>query len=74
MIAFLTSGFASRSLATGQYGERRPIMPVADGTGEIVEIGEDVTQFQAGDRVSGAYFPGWINGDVAPERRFDMPS
>ena len=43
-------------------------MPVADGTGEIVEIGEDVTQFQAGDRVSGAYFPGWINGDVAPEK------
>jgi NADPH:quinone reductase-like Zn-dependent oxidoreductase len=53
----------------GQYvGQPTPIIPVVDGVGEIVETGEGVTRFRVGDRVTSAYFPGWIEGEIAPEK------
>lgn len=56
----------------GQYmGERVPIVPVADGVGEVVEIGEGVTRFHLGDRVTGAYYPAWIEGEITPQKVTD---
>lgn len=52
----------------GDYGPRNPVVPVADGVGEIVELGAGVTQHQIGDRVATAYFPGWIEGEPTPEK------
>jgi NADPH:quinone reductase-like Zn-dependent oxidoreductase len=48
--------------------ERGPVIPVADGVGEVVETGEGVTRFRVGDRVTGNYFPDWIEGGIAPEK------
>ena len=56
----------------GDYmGERVPIVPVADGVGEVVEIGEGVTRFHLGDRVTGAYYPAWIEGEITPQKVTD---
>src|SRR5215216_5669315 len=53
----------------GHYlGERVPIVPVADGVGDVVELGEGVTRFRVGDRVTGAYYPFWAEGDIAPQK------
>ncbi|WP_322039093.1 NAD(P)-dependent alcohol dehydrogenase [Burkholderia diffusa] len=38
------------------------LIPVADGAGEVVETGRDVTRFKPGDRVINTYFPHWIDG------------
>jgi len=40
-----------------------PVVQVADGAGEIVEIGKDVTRFRVGDRVMTNYATRWIDGE-----------
>jgi len=53
----------------GHYlGERIPIVPVADGVGEVVEVSEGVTRFRVGDRVTGTYYPFWTEGEIAAEK------
>lgn len=41
-----------------------PRVPNSDGAGEIVEVGEGVTRWKAGDRVCGCFFQGWIDGGI----------
>lgn len=43
-----------------------PRIPLSDGVGKVVALGEGVTRFQTGDRVAGTFLPGWIDGDVTP--------
>ncbi|MGW4897842.1 zinc-dependent alcohol dehydrogenase family protein [Kitasatospora sp. NPDC004240] len=38
------------------------VVPVADGAGEVLAVGEGVTGVRAGDRVAGALFPSWQDG------------
>ena len=40
--------------------ERR--IPMADGAGEVIEVGENVTKFKRGDNVVSTFFPTWENG------------
>ena len=48
--------------ATGEL----PLIPVSDGVGEVVGVGEGVTDIAVGDRVSPTYFQNWDGG--APTR------
>lgn len=41
---------------------RDPFVPVADGAGEVVAIGEGVTSVKIDDRVAGVVFPQWADG------------
>lgn len=43
-------------------------IPLSDGAGEVVELGEGVTRFAVGDRVVGTYFPRWIDGPPTPDK------
>lgn len=43
------------------------VVPLSDGAGEVVAVGEAVTRFAIGDRVSCAYFPHWRDGRITPE-------
>jgi NADPH:quinone reductase-like Zn-dependent oxidoreductase len=53
---------------TGRYGDMRlPIIPLSDGAGEIVAIGEGVTRWKLGDRVAGLFFQGWSTGPFRRE-------
>ena len=49
------------------------LIPVADGAGEIVETGRDVTRFKPGDRVINTYFPRWIDGPPTPQKVSGSP-
>ncbi|HEX6552589.1 MAG TPA: NAD(P)-dependent alcohol dehydrogenase [Ktedonobacteraceae bacterium] len=41
---------------------RPDVIPVSDGAGEVVAVGEGVTRAKAGDRVAGAVLPYWTDG------------
>jgi NADPH:quinone reductase-like Zn-dependent oxidoreductase len=46
---------------------RETIIPLSDGAGEVVGLGEGVTRFAEGDRVTGCFFLNWIDGPGTPE-------
>ncbi|VEP18293.1 conserved hypothetical protein [Hyella patelloides LEGE 07179] len=39
-----------------------PYIPVCDGAGIVERVGEEVTAFKPGDKVSTTFIPDWING------------
>ncbi|UCI06170.1 zinc-dependent alcohol dehydrogenase family protein [Mesorhizobium sp. B1-1-8] len=45
---------------------RPGIVPLSDGAGEVVTVGEAVTRFAVGDRVTGSYFARWVDGRLHP--------
>ena len=53
----------------GKSGKPVGLVPVSDGAGEVIAVGEKVTRFKLGDRVAGAFMPGWVDGDYTAEKR-----
>lgn len=51
-------------VAKGSYGNQSStnLIPLSDGAGEVIEVGEGVTEFQVGDRVAGIFFQNWEAG------------
>lgn len=52
----------------GVWRPTGPRIPVSDGVGEVVAVGEGVTRVRVGDRAAGIFLPGWIDGEVTPEK------
>lgn len=50
-----------------------PRIPMTDGAGEIVAVGSGVTEVAVGDRVMGAFHPGWVDGPPTPEAKAEVP-
>lgn len=57
----------------GVWRPSSPRIPVSDGVGEVVAAGKGVTRIRTGDRVAGIFLPGWIDGEVTPEK-LQVPS
>ena len=58
-----------RDLAVARAAKKRAkrIVPVSDGAGEVVAVGERVTRVKVGDRVAAAFFPTWTSGGLTKE-------
>lgn len=58
-------------VASGTYArggkQKRPLVPLSDGAGEIVELGPGVTGLRPGDRVVSSFFRSWVDGPFTPE-------
>ncbi len=62
-------------IVKGFYGNpiKADLIPVSDGAGEIVALGEGVRRWKVGDRVVGAYYPTWHGGPMRAEYPLAMP-
>ncbi len=53
-------------VASGKYGrggpQKRPLVPLSDGAGEVLAVGPGVAHPRPGDRVAGAFFQRWVDG------------
>jgi NADPH:quinone reductase-like Zn-dependent oxidoreductase len=58
-----------RDLVVARASKKRPkrIVPVSDGAGEVIAVGDAVTRVKIGDRVAASFFPTWISGAFAEE-------
>lgn len=64
-----TLNYVDVAVATGAFpGATFPMVPVADGAGEVVALGEGVSGPAIGDRVVPHFFPGWQDGAMTPRK------
>ncbi len=57
-------------MVRGHYNPhlKLPCVPVSDGAGEIVAIGENVSAWKVGDRAVVPFFPDWLDGSMTREK------
>lgn len=61
--------FVDVAIATGKFpGAVFPLIPVADGAGEVLALGEGVRDVVVGERVVPHFMPNWLDGAPNPHR------
>ncbi|MDF2494850.1 NAD(P)-dependent alcohol dehydrogenase [Sphingomonas sp.] len=65
--------FHDYAVVTGMIPTPEGRIPMSDGAGEVVEVGEGVTEFAVGDKVVSTFFPHWMDGEPALEVMLDVP-
>ncbi|MDQ3063194.1 MAG: NAD(P)-dependent alcohol dehydrogenase [Acidobacteriota bacterium] len=53
----MVKGFYNPKLKT-------PLVPLSDGAGEVISVGEAVTKWKIGDRVCPIFMQGWLDGEI----------
>jgi NADPH:quinone reductase-like Zn-dependent oxidoreductase len=48
-------------------------IPMSDGAGEVVGVGDGVGTFKTGDHVLSIFFPNWVSGGPTRERLMGVP-
>ncbi len=48
-------------------------VPLSDGAGEVIAIGSNVDALKPGDSVVSVFYPWWLDGDMTPATRRDIP-
>jgi NADPH:quinone reductase-like Zn-dependent oxidoreductase len=72
-VRVIAAGLNSRDpqIVHGIYPtDLRPLVPVGDYCGEVVEVGEGVTRASVGDRVIGVLAQDWVDGPFDPATWF----
>ena len=55
-------------VARGMQQHSEGLVLMSDGSGEVLEVGDGVTEFSVGDHVISTFFPDWLSGE--PDVRF----
>src|SRR5690606_31639657 len=61
------------AVVSGMWGPTEARIPMADGAGEVVAVGEGVSEFAVGDRVVSTFFPDWLSGEPMVEGFATVP-
>jgi NADPH:quinone reductase-like Zn-dependent oxidoreductase len=54
-----------RDVLVARSARATPLVPLSDGAGEVIEVGDAVTHLQRGDRVMANFFPHWRHGELS---------
>jgi len=61
------------AVVSGMWGPSEARIPMADGAGEVIAVGEGVSEFKVGDSVVSTFFPDWIDGTPLVEGFVSVP-
>jgi len=63
-VAACSLNYRDLAIALGTYPmpTKPDLVPLSDGTGEVVELGAGVKNVKIGDRVAGCFFQRWVGG------------
>ncbi|EJN38694.1 Zn-dependent oxidoreductase, NADPH:quinone reductase [Pseudomonas sp. GM84] len=61
------------AVVSGMWGPSERRIPMADGAGEVIAVGEGVSEFKVGDNVVSTFFPDWIDGQALLEGFASVP-
>jgi NADPH:quinone reductase-like Zn-dependent oxidoreductase len=68
-VAACSLNYRDLAIVLGSY--RMPVkpnlVPLSDGAGAVVEVGDGVTRVKTGDRVAGCFFQRWVAGPMASD-------
>lgn len=56
--------FRDGLVANGFFPVTDGLIPLSDGAGEVISVGEGVTEFKPGDAVVSTFHPGWLDGHI----------
>jgi NADPH:quinone reductase-like Zn-dependent oxidoreductase len=61
--------FRDLLVSRGQYAGKPKdrVIPLSDGAGEVISVGEGVTRFSPGDHVAANFFQGWEEGTITAD-------
>jgi NADPH:quinone reductase-like Zn-dependent oxidoreductase len=48
-------------------------VPLSDGAGEVIAVGDDVDEFKVADTVVSTFYPYWLGGEMTPATKRDIP-
>ena len=48
-------------------------IPISDGAGEVIAVGENVEEFKVADNVVSTFWPYWLGGEMTPATKRDVP-
>ncbi|HEX8593566.1 MAG TPA: NAD(P)-dependent alcohol dehydrogenase [Pseudomonas sp.] len=61
------------AVVSGMWAPSEARIPMADGAGEVIAVGEGVSEFKVGDSVVSTFFPDWIDGTPLVEGFVSVP-
>ncbi|WP_425929713.1 zinc-dependent alcohol dehydrogenase family protein [Pseudomonas sp. NyZ201] len=61
------------AVVSGMWGPSAPRIPMADGAGEVIAVGEGGSEFAVGDSVVSTFFPDWLDGEPLVEGFATVP-
>jgi NADPH:quinone reductase-like Zn-dependent oxidoreductase len=65
--------FRDNLVATGFFPAPDGLIPLSDGAGEVVEVGEGVSEFAPGDAVVSTFHPAWLDGHIERTQQVGGP-
>src|SRR5262245_46494051 len=48
-------------------------VPISDGAGEVIAVGDNVDEFKVADGVVSTFWPYWLGGEMTPATKRDIP-